>query len=157
MGTGARNKVYQIAGTGIETPSAIEYFTDQRCIEKSILLFKCVRYEPKLGYRVEHVVDGDGTVVVPSALSLGEAENVENWWLDLKSYDNFINLFKKYIEIFLKLKSFKISFHQLLQVVLLVHIHILLLLRQIFLMKIDYYLDFTRHLICILFYMMEKW
>lgn len=93
-------KVYQIAGTGIETPSAIEYFTDQRCIERNpFLLFKCVRYEPKLGYRVEHVVDGDGTVVVPSALSLGEAENVENWWLDLKSYDNFINLRKVHRDI----------------------------------------------------------
>lgn len=81
-------KVYQIAGTGIETPSAIEYFTDQRCIERNpLLFFKCTRYEPKLGYRIKHVVDGDGTVVVPSAQGLGETENIENWWLDFASYN----------------------------------------------------------------------
>ncbi len=81
--------VYQIAGTGIETPASIEYFTDQKCAERNpFLLFLCTRYEPKLGYRVEEVIDGDATVVVPSALALEESDNVENWWLDLLKYES---------------------------------------------------------------------
>ena len=80
-------KVYQIAGTGLETPSGLEYFTDSKCVNRNIF-FKCTAYEPKLGYRVQMVVDGDETVVVPSALAMSGGER---WWLDLEDYnDNHI-------------------------------------------------------------------
>lgn len=77
-------KVYQIAGTGLLTPSGLEYFTDFKCINRN-LLFKCTAYEPKLGYRARMVVDGDETVVVPSALAMSEGER---WWLDLEDYND---------------------------------------------------------------------
>jgi hypothetical protein len=79
-------KIYQIAGTGVSTPSGITYFTDTACIEKSF--FDCIHYEKKLGYRINSVLDGDGTVVTPSALSISEGDGVERWWLDLDEYNN---------------------------------------------------------------------
>jgi len=78
-------KIYQVAGTGLSTPSGITYFTDIACVEES--LFQCVRYERKLGYRINTVIDGDATVVTPSALSMAETETVERWWIDLEDYN----------------------------------------------------------------------
>jgi hypothetical protein len=84
-------KVYQIAGTGLLTPSSIEYFTDRKCIKRNLFtLFRCSEYEAKLGYRVAHTIDGDETVVIPSALSMSEEKGVESWWLDLFSYNEKI-------------------------------------------------------------------
>lgn len=83
-------KLYQIAGTGIDTPSGITYFTDTECLTRSPLrLFACSSYGPKLGYRVNMVLDGDGTVVVPSALSKSlDSGRVERWWLNLFEYND---------------------------------------------------------------------
>ena len=81
--------VYQIAGTGLPTPTGITYFTDQKCVSRSVIrLFTCDEYEDKLGYRVNVAVDGDETVVTPSALAMyADSANVENVWLDLYEYN----------------------------------------------------------------------
>ena len=83
-------KVYQVAGTGVVTPSGIEYFTDQECVRWS--RFFCEQYADKIGYRITSVIDGDDTVVTASALAQSESDGVERWWLDLKSIntDEFI-------------------------------------------------------------------
>lgn len=79
-------KVYQVAGTGIVTPSGLTYFTDIACVDRNIF-FQCTRYERKLGYRVNGVLDGDGTVVTPSALSLGENEQVKRMWVNIDEFN----------------------------------------------------------------------
>jgi hypothetical protein len=86
-------KVYQVAGTGLPTPSKIEYFTDRECVSRNpLLLFSCTGYQDKLGYRIVETIDGDQTVVVPSALAMAENNQVERWWLDLLSYNDENNL-----------------------------------------------------------------
>lgn len=80
-------KVYQIAGTGVETVTGLTYFTDYECVRSNYLIFGCAEYEPKLGYRVNHTYDGDETVVAPSALAMAEEEGVERWWVNLHEYN----------------------------------------------------------------------
>jgi len=95
----ANTKVYQIAGTGIETVSGITYFTDYECVRSGWLWFLCGEYRPKLGYRINHTFAGDETVVAPSALLLRESENVERWWVDLFRYadDHYVDIEHKNI------------------------------------------------------------
>jgi hypothetical protein len=86
----ATMNVYQIAGVGIETPTGITYFTDRECVSRNPLkLFVCTEYEPKLGYRINFAREGDGTVIMPSALAMSDgAENVERKWLNLRSHND---------------------------------------------------------------------
>jgi len=74
-------KVIQVAGWGEETLSGLDY--------KSYVDFWG---KENLSYKPREVIDGDGTVVVPSALWMSDSNpNVERWWVDLKTYnkDNF--------------------------------------------------------------------
>jgi pimeloyl-ACP methyl ester carboxylesterase len=82
-------KVIQIAGTGLDTPAGLTYFTDRECVRFnfSLAFLGCAEYQPKMGYRVNTVIDGDRTVVVPSALFMPKAK-AEQWWLNLYSYNN---------------------------------------------------------------------
>ncbi len=81
--------VYQIAGVGVETPAGITYFTDRECVSRNPLkLFTCTEYKSKLGIRVNHSEEGDGTVVMPSALAMStDAGNVKRLWIDLQAQD----------------------------------------------------------------------
>ena len=70
-------KVIQVAGWGEETLAGLDYKTylDKDGVEN-------LSYKPRL------VVDGDGTVVVPSALWMSISNpNVERWWVDLLTYN----------------------------------------------------------------------
>jgi pimeloyl-ACP methyl ester carboxylesterase len=67
-------KVIQVAGWGEETLAGLDYESIRDVTEH-------------LSYKPRMVVDGDGTVVVPSALWMPEASNVERWWVDLKKYN----------------------------------------------------------------------
>lgn len=83
-------KVYQIAGIGLPTMSGLTYFTDQECTTRSFPnVFKCATYKPKLGMRPNETIDGDGTVVTPSALGMSTSQDsVKRLWLNLKNYNN---------------------------------------------------------------------
>ena len=71
-------KVIQIAGWGEETIAGVDY--------KSYLNSSGTEY---LSYKPRYVVDGDGTVVVPSALWMSTSTpNVERWWVDLWKYND---------------------------------------------------------------------
>lgn len=73
-------RVYQIAGWGIDTLKRIEY------VEGGF--FHCIGVDPCLDYDPIPTEDGDGTVVVPSALMMSTSSpNVGRWWVDLASYD----------------------------------------------------------------------
>jgi pimeloyl-ACP methyl ester carboxylesterase len=67
-------RLIQIAGWGMDTVKGIRYFEDTS------------RGAPKGRYEALFTEDGDGTVVVPSALSTATTtENIERYWLDLKT------------------------------------------------------------------------
>jgi len=84
-------KVIQVAGWGEDTLSGIDY--------ESVSVYgeglKHTTFKPRW------VVDGDGTVVVPSALWMSTSTpNVERWWVDLRRYDTISNLQRVHKDIF---------------------------------------------------------
>lgn len=82
-------QVYEVAGTGIATPSTINYFTDTECVRydsTSGSAAKCIETKPKLGYRISEVKNGDGTVVSPSALAESLGQGSGKWFVDLLMY-----------------------------------------------------------------------
>lgn len=78
-------QVHQIAGVGIPTMTGLTYFTDKECATRSFPnLFKCATYKSKLGMRPNETIDGDQTVVTPSALGMSDSNtNVKKLWLNL--------------------------------------------------------------------------
>ena len=83
----ASTTVYEIAGTGIETPDGLVYDTGTECATR--LLFFCTSYKSALSYTVHTTFDGDGTVVVPSALAMSiSLQNVKRLWLNLFEYND---------------------------------------------------------------------
>ena len=85
---GSETQVHQIAGTGLSTPAGVTYFNKTVCESREVLLpLRCAEYGDELGYRVEHTIDGDGTVLAPSAVAMSENENIRRWGIDLDSYN----------------------------------------------------------------------
>ena len=81
-------EVHQIAGWGEDTLSGIEYWTGQEC-RITLSSGKCLAFRDKMQYSPEISIDGDGTVMVPSALAMSESGNVKRWWVDLDDYDKW--------------------------------------------------------------------
>ncbi len=84
-------ELHQVAGTGIPTVSGIKYSTGSQCLLSVLAIGPCLESSPVLQYSPEHVLDGDGTVVVPSALAIStSSENVHRWWVNIfKQNNNF--------------------------------------------------------------------
>jgi len=86
----------EIAGWGVETLATIEYKKGifAPCIEWKEAL--CVKKDdiPVLEPHLKTVVDGDGTVVVPSALWTATSTGVRKYWVDLATYNSWKNLFQ---------------------------------------------------------------
>jgi len=77
-------QVIQIAGWGIPTTlKGIEYASTTKSIFCSGI---CAH---GLGLTASTTIDGDGTVVVPSALWMSTTTGVVNYWVDLNKYNNF--------------------------------------------------------------------
>lgn len=75
--------VYQIAGWGVPTTLSGVVYDTARCFRISCGLFsKVITPEP------EWTIDGDGTVVVPSALWMREGKR---YWVDLKGYNDLLD------------------------------------------------------------------
>ncbi len=78
-------KVIQVAGWGEETVAGIDY--------EEIVTTACPQgaqcaHGSELSYIPRMVVDGDATVVAPSALWMSETNpNVERWWVNLAKYN----------------------------------------------------------------------
>lgn len=84
--------VHQIAGWGEGTLGSITYRKKDKCVSFVTIdgNLYCSGYEPTWTYKPNMVVDGDGVVVVPSALAMSTSSpNVKRWWVDLKSYNTF--------------------------------------------------------------------
>jgi len=100
-------KVYQIAGFGKETLSGIKYWTGQECA--IAVQDRCLSYRNKIQYSPDLVIDGDGTVVAPSALAISNNQsNTTRWWVDLEDYNNLFTIERKHADILevLQLRNF---------------------------------------------------
>ncbi|MEK7119680.1 MAG: hypothetical protein AAB889_04145, partial [Patescibacteria group bacterium] len=86
--------VHQIAGIGENTLAGITYKTVRECTNVVISFNRpiCTSYEDRISYTPNEVVDGDGTVVVPSALAMSESENVKRWWVDLDNHNQILGV-----------------------------------------------------------------
>lgn len=73
---------YTIAGWGIPTLSRLEYEKIPICL--SIAYARCIAYGGKISFSVEHTVDGDGTVVEPSA----HWGSGNEYWINLERYND---------------------------------------------------------------------
>jgi pimeloyl-ACP methyl ester carboxylesterase len=90
--------VHQIAGWGEETLGSIIYSKKNECEELVSVgdSFYCNKYKKVWTYDPDMVIDGDGTVVTPSALFMSTSSpNVKRWWVDLRSYNDSIFDFKR--------------------------------------------------------------
>lgn len=79
-------ELVEIAGWGMPTLKTIAYYEGVKNIctlRKADSTCAAMTTTPVLEYKPETVLDGDGTVVVPSALW---TPNVQKYWVDLKSY-----------------------------------------------------------------------
>ena len=79
----------EIAGWGERTLSGIEYYQGIKteCISGNDIS-GCTKYNkiPILEYKPKLTINGDGTVVIPSALATPSSEQVRKYWVDLKKY-----------------------------------------------------------------------
>jgi len=89
--------LHQIAGWGNDTLSEIRYFTGAKCV--NALPGVCAKYEAALEYSPIEVIDGDGTVISTSALTMSTSSpNVSRWWVNLQDYNNK-NIDRKHADI----------------------------------------------------------
>lgn len=78
--------LYEIAGWGEKTLAGIDYYQGVTisCDQIMGVIYRCTR-TPKIDYHPRIVLDGDGTVVTPSALWTPGANR---YWVDLGKYNN---------------------------------------------------------------------
>lgn len=95
-----QTQVYEVAGTGIETPATISYFSDYTCFKSEVRtggVTHCIERGTKLGYRINKVVDGDGTVVVPSA-TLDTSS--KKYWINLDDHNSIFRNNRDHKDVF---------------------------------------------------------
>jgi hypothetical protein len=76
----------EIAGWGEMTLRTIEYYQGRKTSCSTPGDLHTCTDVPALEYRVKEIMDGDGTVVVPSALWTPTSAGVAKYWVDLLSY-----------------------------------------------------------------------
>lgn len=82
--------LYEIAGWGEKTLAGIDYYQGVtiNCDQILSVIYRCTR-TPKIDYHPRIVLDGDGTVVTPSALWTPGANR---YWVDLRDYNGFFGM-----------------------------------------------------------------
>lgn len=82
-------EVHQIGGVGELTVAGIVYKTVNYCSEAGFAInaWYCAIKGVGLSYSPVRVIDGDGVVVEPSALSVVESLNIKKWWVNLNAAD----------------------------------------------------------------------
>lgn len=81
-------KLTEIAGWGEDTLKTIEYYQGIKSNCNFPIIASFCSTSPVLEYRPKTVLDGDGTVLTPSALWTPESNNVKRYWLDLLAYNS---------------------------------------------------------------------
>lgn len=84
--------VHQLGGSGIWTPSRVEYSSNEYCLRSVPIGFVCDAYTGVLENELHFVMDGDGTVVLSSALAMSENETIKRWWLDINEYNSELQM-----------------------------------------------------------------
>ena len=79
-------QLIQIAGWGDETLSGVTYKKVKTC--QIVPPGRCGAYTNELTFTPNHVVDGDGTVVVPSALWTSTTTGAADYWVNLQKYNS---------------------------------------------------------------------
>lgn len=81
--------LYEIAGWGEDTLATIEYTEGKKTVCGNPSASTCQYYTtvPTLMYLPKEVIEGDGTVVAPSAL-WGTASTTTKYWVNLRKYDD---------------------------------------------------------------------
>ena len=82
--------VHEIAGVGEPTLAGITYKTIQKCVDVTRVDDRpvCLKYEDELSYDPNLVLDGDGTVIEPSALAISASSSaVHRWWVKLDDFN----------------------------------------------------------------------
>ncbi|MCR4306713.1 MAG: right-handed parallel beta-helix repeat-containing protein [Candidatus Yonathbacteria bacterium] len=84
-------EMVQIAGWGEDTLATIEYYEGKKTF-CSGNIYTCTDV-PTIMYNPKEVVDGDGTVVVPSALWTTASSTTAKYWVNLRDYgaSGFLN------------------------------------------------------------------
>ncbi len=89
--------LYEVAGWGEDTLATIEYYKGKKSSCSNLLDIRTCSIVPTIMYNPKEVVEGDGTVLVPSALWT-TASTTKKYWVDLISY-NKKNLDRKHADI----------------------------------------------------------
>ncbi|MDO8231924.1 MAG: DNRLRE domain-containing protein [bacterium] len=90
--------LYEIAGWGEDTLATIEYTAGKKtyCSDPGDI-YTC-RDVPTIIYNPKEVIEGDGTVVVPSAL-WDSASTTKKYWVNLREYDTVFNYEREHADI----------------------------------------------------------
>lgn len=90
---------YEIAGWGEDTLSTIEYYKGKKAsCSNPLNIFSC-SIVPAITYNPKEVIDGDGTVLVPSALWTSAASTMGKYWVNLKDYDSPTQIERRHADI----------------------------------------------------------
>lgn len=79
-------RVIEVAGWGIDTVASFEYYPKYECTPSG--LGGVVKCGYVLDERPRFTIDGDKTVVVPSAHYMNNAGGVEKYWVDMKKHNS---------------------------------------------------------------------
>lgn len=92
--------LYEIAGWGEDTLASIEYTTGKKTVCGNPTASTCQYYTtvPTIMYNPKEVIEGDGTVVVPSAL-WSTASTTQKYWVNLREYDTVFNYEREHADI----------------------------------------------------------
>lgn len=80
-------KFYEVAGWGEETVSTIEYYQGKKSYCSVPTDIHTCTDVPTVLYNPKMSLDGDGTVVVPSALWTASSTGVQKYWVNLRAYN----------------------------------------------------------------------
>lgn len=93
-------KLTQIAGWGEYTLKTLEYYQGIKSNCTFPIIPSLCSTSPVLEYKPITVLDGDGTVLTPSALWTPESDNVKRYWVDIRSYNKqFFNISRSHANI----------------------------------------------------------
>lgn len=81
-------KLYEVAGWGEDTLATIEYKEGKKAYCGNMSDLRTCTVSPTIVYSPKEVVEGDGTVLVPSALWSPASTGVQKYWVNLRKYNN---------------------------------------------------------------------
>ena len=75
--------LYEVAGWGEDTLATIEYYKGKKAYCSNLLDIRTCSVVPTIMYSPKEVIEGDGTVLVPSAL-WSSASTTKKYWVNLR-------------------------------------------------------------------------